>query len=171
MSHNSRIDHWREQVLSHEVWLRKFVSRRVACSHTADDVFQEVIAIALHEDLDRESIKHPAGWLYGVAVRQVARQTSRRKDSPLDDESMSADTSPLPIEMMIQIENQDSVRAAFAKLDAADQRLLTLLYIERKTYSQIGEIIAASRNQVIYLVRRARQTFTQQLSHLKRDES
>lgn len=107
----------------------------------AADVFQEVFA-TLFEKLDEiESPERLKAWLVTTARRKTWRLITRENrmpsvgggdedDSGADDLSSLADETLLPDEVMIQLEEQHSVRLAVGQLDERCGKLLALLFYE-----------------------------------------
>lgn len=116
------------------------------------DVFQQVFA-RLVENLDR--IKQPSqiqAWLVTTARRETIRLIRERKTRQLktaetDDESFDEaanlpDKTPLPDEVLLQIETQNRVRIAVESLDEKCRQLLEMLFY-RQTPPPYAEIAAA----------------------------
>jgi RNA polymerase sigma factor (sigma-70 family) len=108
----------------------------------AADVFQEVFA-TLFEKLDElENPERLKAWLVTTARRKTWRSITRENrmqavgDGGGDDEGGEADLTGLadeallPDEVMIQLEEQHSVRLAVGQLDERCGKLLALLFYE-----------------------------------------
>lgn len=113
------------------------------------EVFQEVFT-TLFQNLDQ--IEHPErlpGWLITTARRQTWRIIKRQSPSlnrlvaeaaSESEMEMVFDDSPLPDEVLIQMEQQHNVRRAVGELDDRCRTLLTLLFYRHPppAYSEIA---------------------------------
>lgn len=125
----------------------------------AAEVFQEVFA-TLFEKLDElENPERLKAWMVTTARRKTWRLFSREKrtegfeggDEEGDLElSKLPDSSPLPDEMLVQLEEQHQVRAAVSSLDERCQKLLTLLFYREEPlpYSEIAAQIGTTEGSI-----------------------
>jgi RNA polymerase sigma factor (sigma-70 family) len=127
----------------------------------AADVFQEVFA-TLFEKIDEiESPERLKAWLVTTARRKTWRSITREnrlqsvgdgdEDDLGEDELASlADESPLPDEVMIQLEEQHGVRLAVGQLDERCGKLLTLLFYEDEPppYAEIAARIGVPEGSI-----------------------
>lgn len=117
------------------------------------EVFQHTFA-ALVEHLDRlDQPERVRAWLVTTARRKVQRLLQKSGHTqPLIDEASEAehetptvlsDPSPLPDEIIAELEEQHLVRTALAKLDDRCRQLLTLLFYrpEPLPYEQIAATV------------------------------
>ena len=127
----------------------------------AADIFQEVFT-TLFEKLDEiESPERLKAWLVTTARRKTWRSITRENrmqtvgegdtDEAREDElSGLADEALLPDEVMVQLEEQHSVRLAVGQLDERCGKLLTLLFYEDEPppYSVIGARIGVPEGSI-----------------------
>jgi len=125
----------------------------------AADVFQEVFT-TLFEKL--EVIEQPdrlQAWLVTTARRKTWRivaeaRTNRRRtvdDSDVDDELIQIpDDSPLPEQVLMQLEEQHGVRMALAQLDERCRKLISLLFYtnEPPAYSAVAAALGTSEGSI-----------------------
>jgi RNA polymerase sigma factor (sigma-70 family) len=123
------------------------------------EVFQEVFT-TLVQNLDQ--IEHPErlpGWLITTARRQTWRLLKRQSPSlnrlvaqeasELEME-MVFDDSPLPDEVLIQMEQQHRVQRAVGELDDRCRKLLTLLFYRHPppAYSEIAATLKTPESSI-----------------------
>jgi len=125
----------------------------------AAEVFQEVFA-TLFEKLDElENPDRLKAWMVTTARRKTWRLFSRENrtegfedaDGESDFElSKLPDSSLLPDEVLVQLEEQHQVRAAVSALDERCQKLLTLLFYREEPlpYSEIAAAIGTSEGSI-----------------------
>jgi RNA polymerase sigma factor (sigma-70 family) len=123
------------------------------------EVFQEVFT-TLFQNLDQ--IEHPErlpGWLITTARRKTWRLINRQSPSlnrlvaweASESEMETAfDVSPLPDEVLIQMEQQHSVRRAVGELDDRCRKLLTLLFYRHPppAYSEIAAALNTQESSI-----------------------
>jgi RNA polymerase sigma-70 factor, ECF subfamily len=85
-------------------------------------------------------------WLYRIASARIADFHRLRARKPLGDmDDNISDSSPQPEEHLMDEQEQKLVREALLMLDADDQELLILRFVERKSHKEVAEIL--SRNE------------------------
>ncbi|MFO7633709.1 MAG: sigma-70 family RNA polymerase sigma factor [Caldilinea sp.] len=120
------------------------------------DVFQRTFAL-LVEHIDR--ITQPdrvRAWLVTTARRETQRASQKASrtqplvaeayEEEIETPGVLLDPSPLPDQVMAELEEQHLVRSALAKLDERCNRLLTLLFYqpEPMPYDQVAASIGVS---------------------------
>lgn len=137
------------------------ISRRAGLDRDlSNEVFQEVFT-ALFQNLDQ--IEHPErlpGWLTTTARRKTWRLINRESPSlnrlvahQEGDEAemeMAFDDSPLPDEVLIQMEQQHRVQSAVQELDDRCRKLLTLLFYRHPppAYSEIAAALNTTESSI-----------------------
>ena len=125
----------------------------------AEDVFQNVFA-SLIQGLDRiEQPDRIQAWLVTTAKRETWRAVLGRNQSraaAVDDDSEEdlfdrlPDQSLLPDEVLLQLEEQHTVRTAVGALDARCNQLLTLLFYraEPPAYAEVAAQMGISEGSI-----------------------
>lgn len=122
------------------------------------EVFQEVFTTLL-EKLDTiEQPERLQAWIVTTARRKTWRIMSGERQSglrlALEEESSALDKLPdniaLPDELMLQLEQQHTVRKAVLRLDARCQKLLALLFYtdEPPSYSEIAAATGTTEGSI-----------------------
>jgi RNA polymerase sigma-70 factor (ECF subfamily) len=130
-----------------------------------EDLHQEVILYVL-ERIDAGSFDAEKGsfgtWLYRVTwcrCVDLKRKGNARRSPTLtpvgDKVPERPDLAPGPSEEAGSIEIGDLVQRGMALLDAEDQVLLLLRYVEARTLVEIGEELSISVEQTKYRLKRA----------------
>jgi RNA polymerase sigma factor (sigma-70 family) len=123
------------------------------------EVFQHVFT-TLVEKLD--SIEQPdriKAWLVTTALRESRRLSRRARtvgslptvtDEDQDQDDDISDGGLLPEEILLRLEQQDTVRAALAKLDERCRLLLTLLFYrpDPPSYTEIAQALGTTEGSI-----------------------
>ena len=127
---------------------------------TSSEVFQQVFAL-LVENIDR--IKQPShiqAWLLTTARRETIRLLHQQNlrhlevitdgDDAADEITKLPDQTPLPDEVLLQLEMQNRVRNAVLSLDEKCRDLLELLFYRQPSpsYSEIAEELGISEGSI-----------------------
>jgi RNA polymerase sigma-70 factor, ECF subfamily len=113
-----------------------YLSRRTPDSAEAEDVAQETLLAAYHQQDQFRKDAAPLPYLLGIARRRLRdRQRSRHQTEVLEDETQTQpDTTPQLIDSL-------SLQSALAKLPEAERRVLELTAIEGRTYKEAAVIL------------------------------
>ena len=113
-----------------------YLNRRTSDSAEAEDVAQETLLVAYHQQAQFRKDAAPLPYLLGIARRRLRdRQRSRHATEQLDDDSQSqADTTP-------QLLDSLTLQSALAKLPEPARRALELTAIEGRTYKEAAAIL------------------------------
>jgi RNA polymerase sigma-70 factor (ECF subfamily) len=86
---------------------------------------------------------HAARRYYGVSARDIHREaplaTTEDSGAP-----PIADESPTPLTTLLAFEELAALGNALAEIDEAERRVILLRSVERKSFSEIGQILACS---------------------------
>ena len=121
----------------------------------AQDMTQDVFLKAWSYLQQKHQILNMRAFLYRLADNLVIDWYRKRKSQSLD---VLLDAGFEPVETDTKIEEQAEVAHAFAKLrelDADDQKLLTLRFVEDFSPGEIAEILNESENTVSVRIHRA----------------
>ena len=125
----------------------------------AAEVFQEVFATLLEKLEEIEQPERLKAWLVTTARRKTWRLLNREKatrtlddddDAGADQLSRLPDNAPLPDEVLIQLEEQHTVRTAVSSLDERCRQLLTMLFYlaEPPPYSEIAARLGTTEGSI-----------------------
>lgn len=137
------------------------VPRRAGLSEDLTaEVFQEVFLALFEKMHEIEQPERVRAWLVTTAKFKTWRMVSREKVGQktlqtLDDEddanfSEIADTSPLTDEVLIELEEQHTIRTAVDSLDERCRQIINLLYLqdESASYSQVAAKVGVGETSV-----------------------
>lgn len=130
-----------------------------------DDLYQELVLYVL-ERLDADRFDPSKGslgtWLYRVAwcrcvdlKRRSQGSLSARTTGGGENLPDRPDPQPGPGEQVGEAEVGDLVRRALVRLDAQEQDLLALRYLEERTLGEIASLLHISHEQCKYRLKRA----------------
>lgn len=123
----------------------------------AGEVFQEVFATLLQKLNDIAEPDRLHAWLVTTARRKTWRLMSKnRRVSGISDQDADGnlppivDHTPLPDEVLENLEEQHRVRTALLSLDDRCRKLLTLLYYhsEPPSYAEIAAMFGTSEGSI-----------------------
>lgn len=138
-------DRWAETLFA-------YFYRRVFDREVAADLLAETFAVAFAKRGRFRDVGRPGGaWLYGIAVRELARYFRRRKvemralarlgaERPaLDPEAAAA------IDVMVEADrHRGELRAALARMSPAARDAVSLRVVDELDYAEIGERLGCS---------------------------
>lgn len=124
---------------------------------------------ALRKKEDWFEIKAPGPWLYRVAIRKVFLEKRRRRRQEKREAIAAEDRTAWihhyrkmeqPVEMLMEQEKAEQVRAALDLISGKDAEILLLKYAHGWSYQKISENLGLELKKVAGRLRTAR-------SHLK----
>lgn len=135
------------------------VARRAGLDNeAAADVFQQVFTVLVEHIHRLEQPERLKAWLVTTAQREAWRVRQRqpvalpvhRNDEHESETIDIADSTPLPEELLVQIEEQAHVHQAVNCLDDRCRELLMLLYYETTppSYSEIARRLGTSEGSI-----------------------
>ncbi len=140
----------------HYAAVYRFCYRLIGSAEEARDLTQETF-VRFYDSVRRnENLDHPVAWLYRVAGNLCISglRQNRRRAEILQSQAIEVETGGHP---ELDYERQETlrrIRKAMSKLPARDQVLLNL-YMERRPYEEMAEVIGVSRSSVGTLLSRA----------------
>ncbi|WP_309706868.1 RNA polymerase sigma factor [Armatimonas sp.] len=113
-----------------------YLSRRTPDTAEAEDVAQETLLAAYHQQDAFRNDAAPLPYLLGIARRRLRdRQRSRHQTEQLKDDAQNLpDATPQLIDSL-------TLKSALAKLSEAERRVLELTAIEGRTYKEAAAIL------------------------------
>lgn len=142
------------------------VSRIVLNEADADDVAQETFVRAYHALPRFRGDSKFSSWLYRIAVNRSLTHLKRKKRraAALDPttgaraevEASLAGSREGPEEAVLRDERRAAVRAAVAELPARYRAVVTLFYLEEKSYKEVAEILGIPMGTLKTHLHRAR---------------
>ncbi len=175
MTDNLTID-WPSELQHHQGWLKKVLRSRIGDSHSAEDVFQEVVVAVLQQLEAHKQINHDpnqdrgrstlptdpqkvAPWLYRVAIRHAInfhrKQNRRSQAKPMADlEVTSSEAGPL--DWMLSRESNEMLQKTLNHLGDQQREILMLKFSENWSYQQLADHLGISVRAVEHRLLKAR---------------
>lgn len=142
---NSDPDAWEQLFRRSYGRLLAYARRRLPTEEQAHEAVSEALVRGVSgRDGFRNSGAGPEAWLYGI-LRHVVLDAQRRLArtapvSPAVREELAAD----PVEHQIEAEDRAAIRAAFGRLNRADQELLELRVVAGLPVEEVAVVLGRS---------------------------
>ncbi len=146
-----------EQLLENSDWLQRLAWSLVRDPHDADDLVQETWVAALRaESKGGSPVENPRSWLKTV-LRNFAHLSFRRRarERARDQAASVAEIEPMAECAMERIESAKLLIEALLRLDASDQEVVVLRYVDGLDSMTIGERIGARPGAVRMKLKRS----------------
>ena len=138
-----------------------FAYRRLRTRELAEDVTADVFMKAL-DALPRFTWQgvSVSAWLYRIANNRITDHFRRKGLSgkgvlPIEEVKTLVDERPLPEDRILAALRRAEVEEAIGKLSDQDQLVITLIFYEELTSSEVGEVMGISTNLVYVRLHRA----------------
>ncbi|MBQ6827704.1 MAG: sigma-70 family RNA polymerase sigma factor, partial [Thermoguttaceae bacterium] len=165
---------WNAALSSNERWLRSTIATQVGENAAVDEVFQDVALAAARQKAPIRDPRKIGAWLRRLATvysllyrRSLGRKKKllqRYQDRVPPREAAGVDAEPL--HWLLTEERRALVRQATALLADDERRVLTLKYVEDRSYKEIAEEIGATVSAVQSKLHRARARLREKLAEL-----
>lgn len=136
--------------------LYRYCFRLVGSGEETKDLVQETFMRYYDATQAKAEVLNPAAWLYRVATNLIRNRAKLNKRHT----ELQNENPPMPVEPdsaeteLIRKQSIGHVRTALQQLSTRDQELLNL-YQERRTYSEIADILDINKGSVGTLLARA----------------
>jgi RNA polymerase sigma-70 factor (ECF subfamily) len=138
-----------------------FAYRRLRSRELAEDVTSDVFMKAL-DALPRFTWQgvSVSAWLYRIANNRITDHFRRKGQSgkgvlAIDDVKTLVDERPLPEDRILAALRRAEVEEAIARLSEQDQLVITLIFYEELSSSEVGSVMGISTNLVYVRLHRA----------------
>jgi RNA polymerase sigma-70 factor (ECF subfamily) len=140
-------------------FVRASLTRQGLSSHSLDDALQDVFVVVF-----RRMSEFTGGnrllrsWLYSIARRVASHhhRTVRRSRARELVEGALVDTSPCPLERIVQDESSRCIAVLLASLGADKAKLIVLADVEERSVPEIATLTGTNSSTVYTRLRRAR---------------
>lgn len=133
----------------HKATIDKVCSWHRCSAQDHQDLFQEIVLRAWKNQHSFEGRSPFDAWLYSIA-RNTANESYRKKGVIIADVPLS---SQIPDEYMETGEREEQLTEAIKHLDEDDQMLVSL-YLDDRSYREIGKMTGNSENNVAVRISR-----------------
>jgi len=139
-----------------------YVYYRTGNNDDAEDLTAKVFIRAMQHITRYQNRGLPfSAWLYRIAHNLVAnwyRDSSRRKETPLDDGIENQLSRQYPELELVKLEEEEQLLKLLRKLPADRQQLVILKFVEQLSNSEIGLIMGKSEGAIKSLYHRTLQS-------------
>jgi RNA polymerase sigma-70 factor (ECF subfamily) len=166
--------YFEELVDRYEGKLGRYVSRIASIGkETTEDLLQEVF-IKIYQNLnDFDSQYSFSSWIYkithNVVISYIRKMNQVPKFVSIDDEDLGKnfiDLLPGNSDLPKELDSKDSskkIRSALMELPEKYREVLTLYYLEDKSYKEISDILDRPINSVSVMISRAKERMREKL--------
>ncbi|MEN0035534.1 MAG: sigma-70 family RNA polymerase sigma factor [Cellvibrio sp.] len=134
----------------HYAWLRSWLSRRLACRHTAGDLSQDVFVRLLGRG-DSAQIQDPRAYLARVAHGLVIDRHRRQRVEAACLEALASSPEAVmisPEEQLIMIDSLTRIDALLDQLKPRARQIFLMSRLEGMSYDEISAQLNVSRSTV-----------------------
>lgn len=170
---DGKID-WNAALNANERWLRSTIATQVGESAAVDEVFQDVALAATRQQAPIRDPRKVGAWLRRLATvySLLYRRSLGRKKKLLrryQERVPAAERAPAdadPLRWLLLEERRALVQEATALLSDDDRRVLTLKYLEDRSYKEIAKATGSTVSAVQSQLHRARARLREKLAAL-----
>lgn len=159
---------WAAELARHARWLRALIRSRLGepGGDAVDEVLQDVALAACGPNAPPARPETSGPWLYRVALRQTLlhrrrlgrnRNRVRHYAEHLRATEPAASRKSDPLANALLAEDRDRLRNALRSLPPGDAEILTLKYLEGRSYREIAGILGVSESAIDSRIHRARE--------------
>jgi RNA polymerase sigma-70 factor (ECF subfamily) len=135
-----------------------YIYYRIGNVKEAEDLTERVFVRALHHigNYSHKGLPFSA-WLYRIAHNLVAnwhRDSSRRKDMPLDERLLVSQQFNFPEQELLRVEEQEKLLQVITRLPADRQELLILKFVDDLSNVEIGNVMGRTEGAIKSLYHR-----------------
>lgn len=135
----------------------RYILYRVPTEHDAEDLTAEVFLSMVKDLPNFQWTGAPfEAWLYRIAAARIAdfyRKNQRQADVELH-ESLTDHAAPPEVQLQ-ESEEIETLRQVLGQLSKADQTILILRFIERKSHNEVADILGKTPGAVKAMQHRA----------------
>jgi RNA polymerase sigma-70 factor (ECF subfamily) len=137
-----------------------FFRRRLESNERAEDLAQDTFVAMIRAAERYEPRAQLRTYLYGIALKLLAAERRKHKDTPIEDDIKLAQND-IPDKALW-------VRESLAKLDVSEREILMLREYEQLSYAEIAELLRLPVNTVRSRLFRARMALKSHLEPQKK---
>ena len=151
---------WAAELEQHKPWLRRVLRGRIGNRHEVDDLLQEIaLAVFRKPEVLPDDPGRVAPWLYRLAIRHAInfhRKMGRKSNAKPTADLDLTDAKREPLDWMLQLETQASIRRAIEGLPDRDREILMMKYSENWSYRKLASVLGVKEKTVEYRLMKAR---------------
>ena len=140
-----------------------------ADADTAQDIAQEAI-IRLWQMRDDPRLSNPDGYAATIARHLTLNHLRRNQPLPIDEQRPVGQTSPSPLDLMVQREEEQWLQQRIRDLPPTQHAVLHMRQVELRTNSQIASLLGIKETSVSTLLGRARRQLLEEIRQQRERE-
>lgn len=133
-----------------------------ADADTAQDIAQETM-IRLWQMRDDPRLCNPDGYAATIARHLTLNHLRRKQPIHIDERHTSAQTSPSPLDIMVQSEEEQWLQQRIRDLPPTQHTILHMRQVELRSNAQIAAFLGIKETSVSTLLSKARRQLLEQI--------
>ena len=129
---------------------------------TAEDIAQETM-LRLWQMRDDPRLYNPEAYASTIARHQVLNHQRRKPPLPLDERQVASLTSPSPLDIIEQREDERWLQERIRNLPPTQHAILHMRQVEHRTSDEIAAIMGIQPSSVSTLLARARRQLLEEI--------
>ena len=129
---------------------------------TAEDIAQETM-LRLWQMRDDPRLYNPEAYASTIARHQVLNHQRRKPPLPLDERQVASLTSPSPLDIIEQREDERWLQERIRNLPPTQHAILHMRQVEHRTSNEIAAIMGIQPSSVCTLLARARRQLLEEI--------
>ena len=140
-----------------------------ADADTAQDIAQETM-IRLWQMHDDPRLSNPDGYAATIARHLTLNHLRRRQPLPIDERHSAIQTTPSPLDLMVQREEEQWLQQRIRDLPPTQHAILHMRQVEHRTNGQIATLLGIKETSVSTLLGRARRQLLEEIRQQRERE-
>ena len=136
---------------------------------TAQDIAQETM-IRLWQMRDDPRLCNPEGYAATIAHHLTLNHLRRQQPLPINDRHSACLTTPSPLDLMVQREEEQWLRQRIRDLPPTQHAILHMRQVEHRTNIQIAALLGIKETSVSTLLARARRQLLEEIRQQRERE-
>ena len=129
---------------------------------TAEDIAQETM-LRLWQMRDDPRLYNPEGYASTIARHLTLNRLRHKPPLPLDERQVDSQTTPSPLDMMVQREDERWLQERIRNLPPTQHAVLHMRQVEHRSNSQIAALLGIKETSVNTLLARARRQLLEEI--------
>ena len=129
---------------------------------TAEDIAQETM-LRLWQMRDDPRLYNPEGYASTIARHLTLNRLRHKPPLPLDERQVVSQTTPSPLDMMVQREDERWLQERIRNLPPTQHAVLHMRQVEHRSNSQIAALLGIKETSVNTLLARARRQLLEEI--------
>ena len=140
-----------------------------ADADTAQDIAQETM-IRMWQMRDDPRLCNPSGYAATIARHLTLSHLRRQQPLPIDERNCANQTSPSPLDLMVQREEEEWLQQRIRDLPPTQHAVLHMRQVERRSNAQIATLLGVKETSVRTLLARARRQLLEEIRQQRERE-